>query len=148
MNMVLPNPEFLPGLRAICDQYGAVLIFDEVMTGFRVAPGGVQEVYGVTPDLTTFGKVIGAGMPVGVPFAAVGIKTALEVFNIQAAIATCLSCDKIFCNWKKRKNVAPINAASICVNVFARRAPNIRTNVIVSSNPIAAVVSPSAAMTG
>ncbi len=65
MNMVLPTPEFLPGLRAICDQYGAVLIFDEVMTGFRVAPGGVQEIYGVTPDLTTFGKVIGAGMPVG-----------------------------------------------------------------------------------
>ena len=65
MNMVLPNPEFLPGLRAICDQYGAVLIFDEVMTGFRVAPGGVQELYGVKPDLTTFGKVIGAGMPVG-----------------------------------------------------------------------------------
>ena len=65
MNMVLPIPEFLAGLRAICDQYGALLIFDEVMTGFRVAPGGVQEIYRVSPDLTTFGKVIGAGMPVG-----------------------------------------------------------------------------------
>jgi glutamate-1-semialdehyde 2,1-aminomutase len=65
MNMVLPDSEFLPGLRNICDQYGALLIFDEVMTGFRVAPGGVQQIYGVKPDLTTFGKVIGAGMPVG-----------------------------------------------------------------------------------
>jgi glutamate-1-semialdehyde 2,1-aminomutase len=52
-------------LRAVCDQYGAVLIFDEVMTGFRVALGGAQAHYGITPDLTTFGKVIGGGMPVG-----------------------------------------------------------------------------------
>jgi glutamate-1-semialdehyde 2,1-aminomutase len=49
----------------VCDDYGSVFIVDEVMTGFRVALGGAQEVYGVTPDLTTFGKVIGAGMPVG-----------------------------------------------------------------------------------
>jgi glutamate-1-semialdehyde 2,1-aminomutase len=65
MNMVLPAPEFLPGLRTLCDHHGAVLIFDEVMTGFRLSAGGAQEVYGVRPDLTTFGKVIGAGMPVG-----------------------------------------------------------------------------------
>jgi glutamate-1-semialdehyde 2,1-aminomutase len=65
MNMVLPTPEFLHGLRALCDQHGAVLIFDEVMTGFRLAAGGAQEVFGIKPDLTTFGKVIGAGMPVG-----------------------------------------------------------------------------------
>lgn len=65
MNMVLPAPGFLPGLRALCDEFGAVLIFDEVMTGFRLAPGGAQELYGVRADLSTFGKVIGAGMPVG-----------------------------------------------------------------------------------
>ena len=65
MGMVLPCDGFLQGLRALCDTYGAVLIFDEVMTGFRVALGGAQAVYGVTPDLTTLGKVIGGGMPVG-----------------------------------------------------------------------------------
>jgi glutamate-1-semialdehyde 2,1-aminomutase len=65
MNCIPPVPGFLEGLREVCDQYGAVLIFDEVMTGFRVALGGAQAVYGVTPDLTTLGKVIGGGMPVG-----------------------------------------------------------------------------------
>ena len=65
MNMVLPAPGFLEGLREVCDASGAVLIFDEVMTGFRVARGGVQEISGVTPDLTTLGKIIGGGMPVG-----------------------------------------------------------------------------------
>lgn len=65
MNCIPPVPGFLEGLRSICDQYGAVLIFDEVMTGFRVARGGAQELYGVTPDLTTLGKIIGGGMPVG-----------------------------------------------------------------------------------
>jgi glutamate-1-semialdehyde 2,1-aminomutase len=65
MNCILPEPGFLEGLRSVCDRYGAVLIFDEVMTGFRVALGGAQGHYGVTPDLTTLGKVIGGGMPVG-----------------------------------------------------------------------------------
>ena len=65
MNCVPPKPGFLEGLRALCDEYGAVLLFDEVMTGFRVALGGAQELYGVTPDVSCFGKVIGAGMPVG-----------------------------------------------------------------------------------
>lgn len=65
MNCIPPEPGFLETLRAMCDQYGAVLIFDEVMTGFRVALGGAQAYYGITPDLTTFGKVIGGGMPVG-----------------------------------------------------------------------------------
>ena len=65
MNCIPPVPGFLQGLREVCDQYGTVLIFDEVMTGFRVALGGAQAVYGVTPDLTTLGKVIGGGMPVG-----------------------------------------------------------------------------------
>lgn len=65
MGMVLPNPEFLSGLRALCDAYGAILIFDEVMTGFRVALGGAQAMYNIVPDLTTLGKVIGGGMPVG-----------------------------------------------------------------------------------
>lgn len=65
MNLVLPQADFLPGLRALCDTYGSVLIFDEVMSGFRVAKGGAQALYGVTPDLTTLGKVIGGGMPVG-----------------------------------------------------------------------------------
>lgn len=65
MNCIPPEPGFLETLRSVCDQYGAVLIFDEVMTGFRIALGGAQAHYGVTPDLTTFGKVIGGGMPVG-----------------------------------------------------------------------------------
>jgi len=65
MNCILPEPGFLEGLRAICDRYGCVLIFDEVMTGFRVSPGSAQGHYGVTPDLTTLGKVIGGGLPVG-----------------------------------------------------------------------------------
>jgi len=65
MNCITPEAGFLETLRAVCDQYGAVLIFDEVMTGFRVALGGAQAHYGITPDLTTFGKVIGGGMPVG-----------------------------------------------------------------------------------
>jgi glutamate-1-semialdehyde 2,1-aminomutase len=65
MGCVPPVPGFLEGLRALCDRHGAVLIFDEVMTGFRVAAGGAQARYGVTPDLTTLGKVIGGGLPVG-----------------------------------------------------------------------------------
>ncbi len=65
MNCIPPVPGFLEGLREVCDEYGSVLIFDEVMTGFRVALGGAQDLYGVTPDLTTLGKVIGGGMPVG-----------------------------------------------------------------------------------
>lgn len=65
MNCVAPVEGFLQGLRQICDEYGSVLIFDEVMTGFRVALGGAQAFYHVTPDLTTLGKVIGGGMPVG-----------------------------------------------------------------------------------
>lgn len=65
MNMILPQPGYLAGLRALCDQYGAVLIFDEVMTGFRVAKGGAQALTQVKPDLTCLGKIIGGGMPVG-----------------------------------------------------------------------------------
>jgi glutamate-1-semialdehyde 2,1-aminomutase len=65
MGVVLPAEGFLPGLRALCDENGALLIFDEVITGFRLGLDGAQGVYGVTPDLTTFGKIIGGGMPVG-----------------------------------------------------------------------------------
>ena len=65
MNCIPPQPEFLPGLRALCDEFGALLIIDEVMTGFRVALGGAQAYYDVTPDLTCLGKIIGGGMPVG-----------------------------------------------------------------------------------
>ena len=65
MNCIPPLPGFLEGLRASCDEHGVVLIFDEVMTGFRVALGGVQGLYDIKPDLTTLGKVIGGGMPVG-----------------------------------------------------------------------------------
>jgi glutamate-1-semialdehyde 2,1-aminomutase len=65
MNLVLPRQGFLESLRKICTQHGAVLIFDEVMTGFRVARGGAQARYGIRPDLTTLGKVIGGGLPVG-----------------------------------------------------------------------------------
>ena len=65
MGCVPPRDGFLLGLRQICDAHGALLIFDEVMTGFRVAYGGAQALYGVTPDLTTLGKIIGGGMPIG-----------------------------------------------------------------------------------
>ncbi len=65
MNCVPASPEFLECLRKLCEQHGSVLIFDEVMSGFRVALGGAQSVYGITPDLTILGKVIGGGMPVG-----------------------------------------------------------------------------------
>ena len=65
MNCIPPAPGFLQGLRELCDQYGTVLIFDEVMTGFRVALGGAQAYYNIKPDLTTLGKIIGGGMPVG-----------------------------------------------------------------------------------
>jgi len=65
MNLVLPRPGFLQGLRELCDKYGALLIIDEVMTGFRVAQGGAQELFKIKADLTTLGKIIGGGMPVG-----------------------------------------------------------------------------------
>ncbi len=65
MNCVLPSPGFLQTLREECDRCGALLIFDEVMTGFRVALGGAQALYGVRPDITTLGKILGGGMPVG-----------------------------------------------------------------------------------
>ncbi len=65
MGLVPPLPDFLPGLRALTATDGALLIFDEVMTGFRVHPGGAQTLYGIQPDLTTLGKVIGGGLPVG-----------------------------------------------------------------------------------
>ena len=73
MNCVPPKSGFLQGIRELCDKYGALFIIDEVMTGFRVALAGAQSYYGVTPDLTTLGKVIGGGMPVG----AVGGKKAI-----------------------------------------------------------------------
>jgi len=65
MNLIAPAPGFLQSLRDQCSKHGAVLIFDEVMTGFRVALGGAQALYGIKPDLTTLGKVIGGGLPVG-----------------------------------------------------------------------------------
>lgn len=82
MGLILPDVDFLSGLRALCDRYNAVLIFDEVMTGFRVALGGAQEIYGIIPDLTTLGKVIGGGMPVG----AIGGKE--EIMNCLAPVGT------------------------------------------------------------
>jgi glutamate-1-semialdehyde 2,1-aminomutase len=65
MGCVAPQPGYLEGLRKLCDQHGVVLIFDEVMTGFRLAPGGAQEKYNIKPDMTTLGKIIGGGLPVG-----------------------------------------------------------------------------------
>jgi glutamate-1-semialdehyde 2,1-aminomutase len=65
MGVVLPQAGFLQGLRSLCDRYGALLIFDEVITGFRLAPGGAQAYFGVTADLVTYGKIIGGGLPVG-----------------------------------------------------------------------------------
>lgn len=82
MGFVLPDDGFLKGLRDLCDRYKAVLIFDEVMTGFRVGLNGVQGLYGITPDLTTLGKVIGGGMPVG----AIGGRE--EIMNCLAPIGS------------------------------------------------------------
>ena len=65
MGLVKPRENFLDGLRKLCDSHNSLLIFDEVMTGFRVAKGGAQEIYGVNPDMTTLGKIIGGGLPVG-----------------------------------------------------------------------------------
>lgn len=65
MNLILPRPGFLAALRELCSRHGAVLIFDEVMTGFRVHPGGAQALYGIRPDLTTLGKIVGGGLPLG-----------------------------------------------------------------------------------
>lgn len=65
VGLIFPNEGYLIGLRKLCTQHGAVLIFDEVMTGFRVSAGGVQEYVGITPDLTALGKIIGGGLPVG-----------------------------------------------------------------------------------
>ena len=65
MNMIVPKPGYLEGLRELCDQHGVILIFDEVMTGFRVAKGGAQGLLNINPDLTCLGKIIGGGMPVG-----------------------------------------------------------------------------------
>ncbi|MFD1468591.1 glutamate-1-semialdehyde 2,1-aminomutase [Hymenobacter caeli] len=65
MGLVAPQQGFLQGLRALCTAQGIVLIFDEVMTGFRLAPGGAQELFGIAPDMTTLGKIIGGGLPVG-----------------------------------------------------------------------------------
>jgi glutamate-1-semialdehyde 2,1-aminomutase len=65
MNLIAPRRDFLDAMRKLCDQYGSVLIFDEVMTGFRVGLGSAQGLYGIKPDLSTFGKVVGGGMPLG-----------------------------------------------------------------------------------
>jgi glutamate-1-semialdehyde 2,1-aminomutase len=65
MNLIVPSREFLDAMRKLCDQHGALLIFDEVMTGFRVGPGSAQGLFGITPDLSTFGKIVGGGMPLG-----------------------------------------------------------------------------------
>lgn len=65
MGCVAPEPGYLGGLRELCTKHGVILIFDEVMTGFRLSPGGAQQLYGITPDMTTLGKIIGGGLPVG-----------------------------------------------------------------------------------
>jgi glutamate-1-semialdehyde 2,1-aminomutase len=65
MNLIAPKPEFLKAMRELCTKHGSVLIFDEVMTGFRVGPGSAQGLFGIVPDLSTFGKVVGGGMPLG-----------------------------------------------------------------------------------
>ncbi|HPU50820.1 MAG TPA: glutamate-1-semialdehyde 2,1-aminomutase, partial [Burkholderiaceae bacterium] len=80
MNLIMPAPGFHQGLRELCTRYGALLIFDEVMTGFRVALGGAQQVIGVQPDMSAFGKVIGGGMPVG------AIGGSVEVMDMMAPL--------------------------------------------------------------
>ncbi|MFP4367504.1 MAG: glutamate-1-semialdehyde 2,1-aminomutase [Bacteroidales bacterium] len=83
MGVIKPKKEFLEGLRDICSKHGALLVFDEVMSGFRLAPGGAQELTGVSPDLSTFGKIIGGGLPVG---AFAGKKEIMEMLAPQGAV--------------------------------------------------------------
>ena len=83
MGVVLPDKHFLPGLRKLCDTYGALLIFDEVITGFRLGKGGAQSYYGVRADLVTYGKIIGGGMPVG---AYGGRKEIMEYISPSGAV--------------------------------------------------------------
>lgn len=83
MGVVPPKEGFLKGLRSLCDKYGALLIFDEVITGFRLAFGGAAEYFGVRPDLVTYGKIIGAGMPVG---AYGGRKEIMEMISPAGAV--------------------------------------------------------------
>ena len=84
MGVVGPAPGFLEGLRALCDKHGALLIFDEVITGFRLAPGGAQEYFGVTPDLCTFAKAIGGGFPVA---AFAGRREVMQVIEDNRVLA-------------------------------------------------------------
>jgi len=86
MNCIPPVPGFLEGLREVCDQYGSVLIFDEVMTGFRVALGGAQAHYNIKPDLTTLGKIIGGGLPVGA-YGGKGVLKAVDHVNVEISDA-------------------------------------------------------------
>ena len=81
---ITPEPGFLEGLRELTSENGSLLVFDEVMTGFRISYGGAQEKFGVTPDLTTLGKVIGGGLPVG----AYGGKK--EIMSMVAPFGTCI----------------------------------------------------------
>ena len=66
MNCIIPSIKFIKKIRSLCNKYNSILIFDEVMTGFRVSRGGAQEIFKVKPDITTLGKIVGGGMPVGV----------------------------------------------------------------------------------
>lgn len=83
MGLVLPKEEFLQGVRDVCDRHGSILIFDEVMTGFRVSYGGAQSLYGINPDLSCFGKIIGGGLPVG---AYGGRKTLMSLMAPQGPV--------------------------------------------------------------
>ena len=92
MGVVLPSEGFLQGLRQLCDRNGSLLLFDEVITGFRLSPAGAVGYFGVQPDLMTFGKIIGAGMPVGassnnskLPFRIIAISSLKSIEYISAS---------------------------------------------------------------
>jgi glutamate-1-semialdehyde 2,1-aminomutase len=123
MGLVLPAPGFLQGLRDICTQEGIVLIFDEVMTGFRLAPGGAQQLFGVTPDMTTLGKIIGGGMPVG----AYGGKK--EIMNFVAPAGPVYQAGTLSGN--------PIAmSAGMAMLQYLQRHPEVYTNLEQTTNSI------------
>ncbi len=122
MGCVPPLPGFLEGLRTICDEHGALLIFDEVMTGFRVAYGGAQTRFGVRPDITTLGKIIGGGMPIG------AYGASREIMQLVSPSARCTRparCPAI--RWRWRRDARP------CRYCATRRSMTISKSAAASS---------------
>jgi glutamate-1-semialdehyde 2,1-aminomutase len=110
MGVVLPQPDFLPGLRRLTQQHGAVLIFDEVITGFRVAFRGAQSLYNAMPDLTCLGKIIGGGFPVG---AYGGKKKIMEKLAPLGPVYQAGTLSEIRWRWRRRRDFALVKKPGV-----------------------------------